>query len=193
MAARVANLKSCHYQIVGDFVRAMQLLNEAIQIRESFPKEEQDPFLVANLYNRKAGFLLKERRLDEADFSIDVAIAYSAALRGRRHPETDKLVDLTYDHQYFGLYDHKKAQIKLAKEELEEAMKFINRALETFRHHEQDSKALIEEANRTKIEIETVTWINRFAAVRGNADPTTETVFQQALTMKVKILADVGK
>jgi hypothetical protein len=143
MHARVANLESCDWAGAGDLEKAKLFLDEAIMVRKSFPKDQQDPFLVANLHSRKAGFLLKEGKMDEADHVIDCAIEYSTACRGNRNPQTDELLDKTHDHQYFGIYDMKKAQIKAAKKDFKEAMKFINRALETFMHHVQDSQDLI--------------------------------------------------
>ena len=125
-----------------------------MKIRQSFPQEQQDPFLVANLHSRKAGFLLKKDQLEEADQIIDCAIAYSTVCRGDRNPQTDQLIDPTHDHQYFGIYDWYKAQIKLALGELQEATKFIHRALETFEHHKQDSEDFIQKASQVKAEIE---------------------------------------
>lgn len=153
MKARVANLKSCDYAESGDLQKAKELLDEAIAIRQSYPKEEQNPFLVANLHSRKAGFLLKVGKFEEADRVIDSAIEYSTACRGSRDPVTDNLIDQTHDHQYFGIYDWKKAQIKLALGELSEALKYINRALETYKHHEQDSEEEIKMANDVKAQI----------------------------------------
>lgn len=152
MAARVANLKSRDWADF-DLKRAREFLDEAIQIRASFPKEQQNPFLVANLNNRKAGFLLKEGQLEEADRVVDEAIAYSTACRGERDPVTDKLLDQTHNHQYFGIYDYQKAKIKLAKKEFSEALKFTERALEAYQYHHQDSEDLIAEAFQLKINI----------------------------------------
>lgn len=154
MAARVANLKSCDWAADGDLEKAKAFLDEAITIRQSFPKEDQNPFLVANIHSRKAGFLLKGGQLDEANQVIDLAIKYSTDCRGERDPNTDKLKDPTHDNQYFGIYDWKKAQIQLAQGKLGAAMKFINRALETFEHHRQDSEDLIEMALKVKADIE---------------------------------------
>lgn len=151
MAARIANRKSCDWMSV-DLKKAIAFLTQAIEIRKSFPKEEQDPFLVANLNSRHADFLQKNENLEAADKAIDLALEYSTGCRGDRDPMTDKIKDPTHDHQYFGLYDIKKAQIQLALGNTQEAIKYIDRALETFEHHKQDSADLIADALKIKAE-----------------------------------------
>jgi tetratricopeptide (TPR) repeat protein len=151
MAARVANRKSCDWMSV-DIKKAAEYLIQAIEIRQSFPKDEQDPFLVANLNSRLAGFLQKDGNLEAANKTIDLALEYSAVCRGERDPITDKIKDPTHDHQYFGLYDFKKAQIQLKMGNKEEALKFANRAIETFEHHKQDSADMLADALKLKEE-----------------------------------------
>lgn len=143
MAARVANLKSGDYANAGDFEKAIGFVDKAFKIRQSFPKEQQDPFLVANLYSRKAGFLLKAGNLEEADQTINNAIEHSTACRIKGK-----------NHQYFGIYDMTKAKIKLAQGEHKEALKYINSSLATFEYHEEDSADLIKMALATKEAIE---------------------------------------
>lgn len=156
MVARVANRKACDWAGVGNFEEAKRCLDEAFTTRGFYSKEFQDPFLIANMYNGRAKLLLLEKKLDEADADIDCALAHSASCRGARNPDTDRLLDTTHDHQYFGTYDIRKAQIKIAKGELTEAIKYINRALETFEHHRQDSAKLIEVAEKMKAEIQSL-------------------------------------
>lgn len=143
MAARVANLKACDYGRLGNLAMAKKYAEEAVAIRASIPKEEQDPFLVANAHSVKAGHFLEEGNLVEAEKEIDLALAYSTACRGERDSATGKLKDQTNDHQYFGFYDFTKAKIKIKEgrsQNLQEALTYLKRALETFMYHEQDSK-----------------------------------------------------
>ncbi len=150
-AARVTNIKSVDFSSVGNFEKAIELLNEAIKIRESFPKDSQDPFLVANLNCRKAGFLLKEKKFEEANEAIDKALEYATVCRGERNPSTGVLLDSTHDHQYFGIYDTRKAEIKIGQGKYDEAIVIVGRALETFERHLDDSKELIDKAKEIKL------------------------------------------
>jgi tetratricopeptide (TPR) repeat protein len=148
MAARVANLKSCDWAGI-DSQKSRAFLYEAIQIRESFPKEKQNPFLVANLQNRLAGTLLNDCKFDEAERVIDAALQYSESARGSRDA-ADKLLDLKNSHQYFGVYDMTKAKILLQKNDFQGAEKYLSRALETFEFHSQSSQDLIRAVNAMK-------------------------------------------
>ncbi len=148
--ARVANLKSCDYAVIGNLEQAKKFLMEAIRIRESLKIEEQDPFLVANLYCRRSGFALKESNFDEAELYIAKSLEHADACRSERNPETDELLDHKNDHQYFGLYNMQMAKVKFSKKEKDLAVKHINRALDTFNFHKQDSQQLIKDAEEIK-------------------------------------------
>lgn len=151
MAARVANLKSCDWAAT-DSEKSNAFLLEAIKIRESFPKEKQNPFLVANLKNRLAGALLKEGKLEDAEKAVDSALEHAEAARGPRDA-ADKLLDLNNSHQYFGGYDLTKAKILIYKNDFEGALKYLNRALETFEFHRQSSQDLIDAVNEIKAKL----------------------------------------
>lgn len=138
MLARIANVKSCDYAGRGHFIQAAGFLDLEITIRQSLPLEEQNHLLISHLRWGKTGFLYKENYLKEADDTIDLALAFAASCRGERHPQTDKLLTQKSDHQYFGQYDYRKAQIKMALKEYKEAHKHINRALETYSHFKQE-------------------------------------------------------
>lgn len=156
MQARVANLKSCDWMNKKDYKKALEFANIAIAIRESFPKEEQDPFLVANLYNRCAGFLTHQEKYNEAEERVNQALEYAEKCRGTRDSQ-DRIITPTYDHQYFGFYDQQKAKLLTIKYEKEmkpelydEAIKHFDRAIETFGHHAQDSQAYLQSATILK-------------------------------------------
>lgn len=154
--ARVANIKSCDYSSIGDIEKVKHLLDEAIKIREGIAPEEQDQFLVANLYCRRAGFAIKESALDQAESFIGKSLEHAESCRSARNPETDKLIDHKNDHQYFGFYDFQMAQIKFAKNEPKAALLHINRALDTFEFHKQDSADFIAMALTLKAKVEIV-------------------------------------
>jgi len=154
MQARVANLMACDWY-EKDRDKACDYIEQALRIREKMPADQQDPFLLANARNNYCSLLLKKSppELEKAEKYLQPALEYAEKKRGVRNPKTEEVVDPSDDHQYFGFYNQNMAFIKKEQKKFDEALSHINRALETFLRHQEDSEDMIKKAQALKAQI----------------------------------------
>ncbi len=147
MKARVLNLKGCDWQRAGNKKEAMKYYKEALAVREKMQHSGDDIFLLANARNNY-GNLSLEYALELAPENPDLSVAeayvkqaleYAEARRGARDPASDKVLDPSNDHQYFGFYDTNMAKILICKKDFKGAKRHLARALETYLRHEETS------------------------------------------------------
>lgn len=141
MKARVANMRFIILANAGEKERSTNYLKEAMAIREEMAENKQNGFLLANLRNNYAAYLmdLPTPNLEDAEKYTRMAINYSSACRSNEE-----------DHLYFAIYDSRLAKIMHLTGRNDEALEFINRAINTLNKYPESNKDLMEKALAVK-------------------------------------------
>lgn len=134
MKARVANMRFILLNQTEHKEKAQKYLEEAMEIRSALPEEKQNGFLLANLRNNYAAFLLqqKEPDLDKAAQFLLLALDYSTKMRKKNE-----------DHLYFALYDLQFANLQMMQQKPAEALDTLERAVNTLNRYPESNQELL--------------------------------------------------
>lgn len=137
MKIRVANMRFLACFKAGEKGKASNYLKEALDLAENSSVKNQNEFLMANLYNNYAAYLMDPETLDpeKALQYLQLATSYAAQCRAQG-----------YDHQYFGVYDMRMAELQFLLGDFKAAMKAVESALITLKKYPESHHGFLDKA-----------------------------------------------
>jgi tetratricopeptide (TPR) repeat protein len=134
---RVANMRFQTFFKSGKKTESLPYIQEAIRLGKELPENDQNTFLLANVYYYYTGYLMDSdcMEFEEAESYLSIALKHAALCREKGE-----------DHLYFGLYDMRMAELRYLMGENHSAKKSIEQAIKTLKNYPDSLQAFIGEA-----------------------------------------------